>query len=159
MYVNIIFILINFLFVSYLFYVGKLFNMSRETNKSSIDRVLDVVLNDMRISKAEFCRKIGVTTQTFNNWIKREKIPGDHLPKIAQVINKSVDWIYTGNMYDVGTFEHSHVVTEPTTSTTEEEKSFFESGWFIGFLIALELIIIVAAVLIVVTLVKKKKAE
>lgn len=63
----------------------------------NIERVLTYIKNDLHMNKSEFCRLIGESTQTLNNWDKRGSIPADKLVKISESIDKSVDWIMTGN--------------------------------------------------------------
>lgn len=70
--------------------------MNKNAYKASIDRVLKRAINEIGLTKAELARELNISNQRLNNWIKREKIPGDALPLVSKVIGKSLNWIYSG---------------------------------------------------------------
>ena len=60
-----------------------------------ISRLLEQ-LDRERLSEAEFARRIGESIQTVHNWKKRHNIPSPKLPRAAQTINTTTDWLLTG---------------------------------------------------------------
>lgn len=61
------------------------------------------------MTQAQFSRKLGIRSQDWTNWrsLKRKGIPKERLVAISKIIQKSVDWILTGNEFypDIGDIE------------------------------------------------------
>ena len=92
--------------------------MNKNAYKASIDRVLKRAINEMGLTKAELARELNISNQRLNNWIKREKIPGDVLPLVSKVIGKSLNWIYSGIDTEIETGNEKDTAT-PTKNKAD----------------------------------------
>lgn len=56
------------------------------SNPTRVAEMLAVGASDMNITLAALARKIGVSSQTLNNWKKRNSIPKDQAGRVAEVL-------------------------------------------------------------------------
>lgn len=63
---------------------------------------LELVRNEFNLSKKDFCEKIGITYQSYQNYLNGRQISTDVLIKIKQLFNIDINWFLTneGNMIE-----------------------------------------------------------
>ena len=82
------------------------FAMPKASAKAMNPKGLEAIGNRLRAlraavapSQAEFCRRLGVATNTWNQYEKGASRPDlDHATKIVQAFGVTLDWIYLGDI-------------------------------------------------------------
>ena len=54
------------------------------------------LLDEKNISKTKFAFNLGVIPQIVNNWIVRDSVPKKYIPKIAEILDISMDNLLLG---------------------------------------------------------------
>lgn len=79
--------------------------------KTRVEQRLKVV----HLNKAELAKKMGLSTQTVNNWFARDNIPVDKLFMAAEILQCDPQWLNTGKAKNEGLF-----VAEPASVYNNE---------------------------------------
>jgi len=62
-----------------------------------VEEVLNRLYLSIKINKdVEFCDRYGIKANTLSTWKKRNSLPYEHIEKISQSENISIDWLLTG---------------------------------------------------------------
>ena len=89
-----------------------------------MDNKLEQIRTNMQLNKQEFCKKLDITYQTYQNYLNGRDISTDVAIKLKNIFNININWLLTntGNMFNEESGD-SLFVSEPKIkySSFEEE--------------------------------------
>ena len=86
---------------------------------SAFTERLDNFLKEKKKTKKELFDFVGISSQSFYDWKKRDTIPAaDIAVKIAQYLNTTVEYLITGQKYNL----ESDIQSDLLELTTENQK-------------------------------------
>lgn len=67
-----------------------------------MDNKLEQIRTNMQLNKQEFCKKLDITYQTYQNYLNGRDISTDVAIKLKNIFNININWLLanTGNMFD-----------------------------------------------------------
>ena len=67
-----------------------------------MDNKLEQIRTNMQLNKQEFCKKLDITYQTYQNYLNGRDISTDVAIKLKNIFNININWLLanTGSMFD-----------------------------------------------------------
>ncbi len=90
---------------------------------------LELIRTNVYLNKQEFCKKLNITYQTYQNYLKGRDISTDVAIKLNNIFNININWLLTGKG-DMFITNEPCANIENTSNLLVEKKSSFEEELF-----------------------------
>ncbi len=93
---------------------------------------LEEIREKMNLNKQEFSKKLGITYQTYQNYIKGREISTEVAIKLKEIYNININWLLanSGNMFDIKIedkleIEYENELVEDIKKLSTKKKKYY----------------------------------
>lgn len=94
---------------------------------------LEKIRESLNLSKKDFCEKIDITYQSYQNYLNGRQISTEVLIKLKRLFNININWMLTdnGTMFDepnnqeIKTSNFSELINEELKNLSDKQKEYY----------------------------------